>query len=507
MLEKIMNCGSRPAWLDRSGGVLYIAAWLAAVSALLFSVLFYHEPVSDVAKSYSYLAQEFAHGNWDHFFNPNLPLLLPFFAGVLTRWLPVEPADACILAAGICYLGTLPFLWRLLRNFLNDDFSASLGVLLFTCASQLVRFSCAGWLETGRTFFIIAILALTVEHAGKFRTSHLIWLGVLYGGLCLVRGEGIFFALILAVWSIFLDAARTPAASRKRKTLLDAAIVAAVTLLILIPRSWINWHQTGWFLPDQRIAAIFSKLAGSPPDLANNVGLTRDYFTFSFSAVVRDFADGSEAGYLLLAAIGIFFLIRRKSWRPEYYFLFALALINFLGCLNTVSQHRYFTLNVPLFMVFTVSGVEFLYRLLRSWKPLRNAAPFLLMAAVAAAAVPGFLRGTGYATRGFPQSREIGRYLGEHGRELFGGAERPTIYSGAFPVTTFSGLKVANRYLVDLGDLRSSTAFDGAVFAAGDHKGRRKMTQPEELIRSRADFERIASPYDDYITIYRKKTP
>ncbi len=505
VLPKIMDDGF-PAEQEKYFACIgYWLALLIALASLAIYLFFGYEAGADVLKSYAYLAQEFRHGNWEHFLNPNLPLLLPFCAGGLCSIFPLEPVFACVLVAGCCYIATIPFLYRLLKSLLGDKFRSSLGVLLFACAPQLMRFSCAGWVETGRTFFIVAIIALTLEYAGQMRWRIAVALGVLYGCLCLVRGEGIFFAFLLGGWGIVLHIQRTSFQKRGIGALLGIALVAIVCLIILLPRAWINYRQAGIFLPDQRIARIFSKIFGISPESGGSVGLTHDYFTFPLSSVIGDFIDGTELGYLLLGVVGIFYLIVSKRWRAEYYYFLLLVMLNFFGCLNTVSQHRYFTLNVPLLMPFIVSGVDFIFRLLRRPAALRRWTTPLFYVILALTVCFEFVKGISYATRGFPLAREIGNYLKTHAEELWETPERPTIYSGAFAATAYSDYKVANRYLVDLGDLDVSDAFDGAVFWAGNHKGPLKRTPREDTIRLRTDFELIPHAYSRYITIYRKK--
>jgi len=343
--------------------ILYTFSFLLSGLCLIAYLLFKYDVDSDVANSYSYLAQEFSHNNWDHFFNPNLPLLMPFISGILTLSLKIASWRACELVSGIFYICTLFPLYKLLKYLIKSSLFASLGCLLYICAPQLMRFSCGGWLESGRTFFIILIIYLTTKYAGRFKTSTLMLLGAAFGCLCLVRGEGIFFAILLWIYCAYLTFARCKSA-RFMNVFRTSAIIFTMTLLFLIPRSFITYYHSGYFVPDQRIVGVIRKISNNNSYLEVNANIPSDFFTFSTSSVIIDFISGSELGYLILAVFGISLLLWQKRWKKEYNILLILPLLNFLGCLNTASSHRYFTLNVPLLMIFVLNGIILAYKLI-----------------------------------------------------------------------------------------------------------------------------------------------
>ena len=133
--------------------IIYILAFILAGTCVIAYAFLKYDVDSDIAKSYSYLAQEFSHGNWEHFCNPNLPLLMPFISGILTWALHIAPWRSCMLVSGIFYVCTLFPLHKLLRHLTKSNLPASLGCLLFVVAPQLLRFSCSGWLEAGENVF------------------------------------------------------------------------------------------------------------------------------------------------------------------------------------------------------------------------------------------------------------------------------------------------------------------------------------------------------------------
>ena len=321
------------------------------------------------------------------------------------------------------------------------------------------------------------------------------------GGLCLVRGEGVFFALLLWVYCIYLTFVRCRS-DKFARAFRTGSVIFAITLLFLLPRAFISYYHSGYFVPDQRIIPIINKISGNTLYLDADSQLTHDYFKFSTAAVIKDFIDGTELGYLILAILGIAFLLWKKRWQNEYNLLLLLPVLNFFGCLNTVSTHRYFTLNVPLFMIFILWGIIFAYRILGKIFS-RKYAKYLLFFMLLTAVILELSKGLSYIVRGSKMSREIGNYIADHKYRIFQTTHRPLIYSGAFTITTYSDLKIVNRYLVKIPDLRIVNEFDGAVFRKAK-KG--NISQAEIIICSRPDFEKVNTPYGKYITIYRKKT-
>ena len=475
--------------------------------ALVFSVIFLffdYEVDSDVAKSYAYLLRAFQHREWEHFFNPNLPLLTPFLAALLRECFPIlEPFQALVLLSGIYFSASVAVLYQLLYQNLNKHGLALLAALLFCCAPQTIRFAGNGWLEIGRNFYVILTIFLFDKQMRDFSVARSFILGVSLFALSLSRGEGIFFAIILlTVGSIALK--RNGQLTGRRFAAGGMGPLVITFLFPVVFYSLMMYRITGFLVPDKRIAAIVNRWFSGNLQISPGQDLTVDYFTMSFGDAVNDFFSGGEYCYVIMALGGILLLICRK-WRWIHTACLMISTVNFIGCLNTVTQSRYFTLNTPVLMIFTVTAAGFSYHLALSYLPkYQKTVKAAVMIGLAAMLMGMVDKGLSYLRRGDRRSREIGHFL-HCNREKIWGKKLPFIYSSAFAYTTHVDCRILNRYLVQLPDLGKTDLLDGAVLPVGKKIKREALRQEMEKIRQRKDWERVPSPYDDSIAVYRRK--
>jgi 4-amino-4-deoxy-L-arabinose transferase-like glycosyltransferase len=386
---------------------MLIAAVLVGVVISLAHLIFFNGiAYRDTANVYAAMSRALASGVYAEAAHPAIPSLNVLLSRIFT--LPGMPPDMAMSAVScVFYVATIPFVYFLLKCFLPDEPSA-FGAVLFACTPKIIRFSCAGLLDSGKIFFLVAALYCSCRLIReKFRSYGMaVGFGLALGGLSLARSEGIGNACVLfgctALFWLW-------AAWREKRILpvLPMLTTVAAWAVALLERAWINWRFCGRFIYDARIhdgLMYLFGLSGSdgapvmPPALAEEIAKTaaeKESGLADWLELIRRNIVGNYELYFGFAVAGLLLLIlaefgRRCSssraqapdgrcaahylwpdcnvpdfvkWDPFFIVLFVSVVCNaVIFKLSHLHAYRYFLLNVPLFMVFAVMACWWFWR-------------------------------------------------------------------------------------------------------------------------------------------------
>jgi hypothetical protein len=385
--------------------------WLSAILGCLFMLtyaLFCFDMYDDVANCYAPMVRDIGNGKFHQAFKEYWMIapLLQTFAGILC-YLGIEPYTATIIISGIFYILTIFPLYSLLRRFTTDNYAAW-GVFAYIIAPKIIRFSGTGILNSGRNLFAVWATYLLLSFFDDYKFKKLIWLGVSLAGLALIRGEGIGFIPLFGLMFVGLFFFKHKAHisfSQLVKLVEYGAIVGIVILAIISPRLIQMYQDNGYPVIDRRQSHYLYFLLGKPPkvikakssikpiattseqlkpskmgqrveppilnkkaqnvlsDHQNNNQIIADTKSSKPSRLqhlqrfITNVSRGSYEFYLFFALIGLILIIKRRQWNYEYYILLTVAVFNGLMFYDISIAYRYFTLNLLLFMPFTLVGI------------------------------------------------------------------------------------------------------------------------------------------------------
>lgn len=382
--------------------MLAAAVLVGVAISLTHLIFFYGIDYRDTANVYAAMARSLAAGAHAEAFHPAIPCLNVLLSQVFSL-AGMSPDVALSAVSCVFYVAAIPFLYLLLKRFLPDE-PAAFGAVLFACTPKIIRFSCAGLLDSGKIFFLVAGLyfscRLIRERFRSFGTAA--GFGLALGGLSLVRSEGIGNACVLFgctalfwLWDTWREKRFLP--------VLPMLTAVAAWALTLLGRAWVNWHFCGRFIIDERIhdglskllAALFSssEAAGAGPvaEAAQAAETAGGNALPEWLELIRKNIVGNYELYFGFAVAGLVLLIlaeygRRGSasrnqacpahyvwpdrnvpdfvkWDPFFIVLFVSVASNaMIFKLAHLHAYRYFLPNIPLFMVFTVMACWWFWR-------------------------------------------------------------------------------------------------------------------------------------------------
>ena len=372
---------------------MLLAAILAGMAiSLTHLICFNGIDYRDTANVYAAMSRALLSGAYAEAFHPSIPCLNVLLSRLFTL-AGMSPDVAMSAVSCVFYVATIPFVYLLLKRFLPAGPSA-FGAVLFACAPKVIRFSCAGLLDSGKVLFLVAALycscRLIQERFKSYGTA--VGFGLALGGLSLARSEGIGNACVLFgctalfwLWSLWREKRLPP--------VLPLVTTVAAWALALLGRAWINWRFCGRFIYDGRIhdglTHLFSGLRSEPTsvmpvaiaeEIAKSEAAGESELFFWQKLIQRNIVGNYEV-YFGFAVAGVVLLIlarRSLKWRilwpdrvvPDFvkwdpYFI---VLIVSVVCnavifkLSHLYAYRYFLLNIPLFMVFTLITCLWIWR-------------------------------------------------------------------------------------------------------------------------------------------------
>ena len=384
---------------------MLLAAILVGTGVSLTHLIFFNGiDYRDTANVYAAMSRALLSGAYSEAFHPSIPCLNVLLSRIFTL-AGMSPDVALSAVSCVFYVATIPFVYLLLKCFLPDE-PAAFGSVLFACAPKIIRFSCAGLLDSGKIFFLVAALycscRLVRERFRSCRTA--LGFGLALSGLSLVRSEGIGNACVLFgctalfwLWTVWREKRLLPVP--------PLLTTAAAWVLPLLGRAWINWRFCGRFIYDGRIhdglIHLFSGLLPAskktdviPLAIAEEIAKAEakgEGALESWLELIRKNIVGNYEVYFGFAVAGVLLLILAEYGRryeasrarqcpahcvwpdrivPEFvkwdpYFI---VLIVSVACnavifkLSHLDAYRYFLLNIPLFMVFTLMTCWWFWR-------------------------------------------------------------------------------------------------------------------------------------------------
>lgn len=386
--------------------MLLAAVLVAAFISLTHLIFFNGIAYRDTANVYAAMSRALAAGAYAEAFHPSIPSLNVLLSRIFTL-AGMAPDVALSAVSCIFFVAAIPFVYLLLKRFLPDEPSA-FGAVLFACTPKIIRFSCAGLLDSGKLFFMVAALYCSARLIQeKFRSyGTAVGFGVALGGLSLVRSESFANACVLFgctalfwLWTVWREKRFLP--------VLPMLTALAAWCVSLLERAWVNWCFCGRFVYDARIHDGLMFLFGlkgadgapiMPASVADEIAKSapeRESALASWLELIRRNIVGNYELYFGFAVAGVVLLIlaefgRRCSasrtqssaahcpatcvwpdcdvpdfvkWNPFFIVLFVSVACNaVIFKLSQFHAYRYFLLNVPLFMVFTVMTCWWFWR-------------------------------------------------------------------------------------------------------------------------------------------------
>ena len=478
------------------GRTLLFIAVAGSVILSLCHLFFSCHMYRDAANVYAYMARALAEGNYMEAFHDRIPHLTVLFSRVFTL-AGVSPEKAVSAVSCLFYILTVPFVYLLVKEFLPEKLAGA-GALLFAFAPKVIRFSCTSLIDSGKLLFFTAAVyfgyRLIKNH---FRTREAFYFGIALGLLSLVRSEGIGSAAsIAASIGIFYIIE----AVRMKKVFALPALFTGLFMWIALAASRIVVLGLfcGKWVYDGRMNDAFANILGRP----DAVPLDTTTEPCSWGHMLSQNLRGAYEPYMIFAVIGIIVIFWTLCWKkhpkPEfvrwnsfYWVFFALILVNMMIFkVSGWAAYRYFLLNIPLLMVFTLTGLYWVWL----WIPRKlSQLPVILFAAAVliAQAVNGIELSFDKKSRrehitGLILKKE---FAGMNPRVHFWGfAASPWYYSGAA-----RALPVESR----LGNLETFADFDYAVCHKKDYSNM--------ILEKRSDLQEVALPQESTVRLYRKK--
>ena len=378
--------------------MLIAAVLVGAAISLTHLVFFNGIAYRDTANVYAAMSRALAAGVYAEAVHPAIPSLNVLLSRLFTLF-GMAPDVAMSAVSCLFYVATIPFVYLLLKRFLPDEPSA-FGAVLFACAPKIIRFSCAGLIDSGKLFFMVAAMycsaRLIQEKFRSFGTA--VGFGLALGGLSLARSEGIGNACMLfgctALFWLW-------AAWREKRVLpvLPMLTTVAAWAVALLSRALVNWRFCGQFVYDARVNGILKKMLGvflhATEPVAAAAGAGEEADPVTWLKLIRKNIVGNYELYFGFAVAGVVLLIlaayiRRAGksgadasaqgskwsilwpdrivpdfvkWDTFFIVLIVNAAFNaVIFKLSGVSAYRYFLMNIPLFMVFTLMTCWWFWR-------------------------------------------------------------------------------------------------------------------------------------------------
>ena len=331
-----------------------------SVCALLFS----YDVYRDVSHVYAYYAREIACGNFAEGWVGRVPMLQILMAGGISA-LGINAYVANIFISSLFYVCTLFPLRSYLQRYLTP-LQAAWGCVLFVTAPKLIRFSVSGLIDSSRYFFLIVSLLYLFRLVEKRDWKDCLLLGLGLAGLSVSRGECVVLAPLFLMLIPVL-ACLTQHLNLKeiiRKYSLITLLSSVVWLAGIFPFCAVNYHYSGVFITDVRLAEAFC------PWVRVNEPSEKAAVSWGDSAMdaLNDSMRGGYELYLLLGVLGIILLIHRRKWRWDYSLFIFIYLLHLGIYFKIVSAYRYSIYLIPLLMPFTVTGIAWLIEKYRSWQ-------------------------------------------------------------------------------------------------------------------------------------------
>ena len=409
----------------KKSGLLYAAVGTALVVALI-RVVGSVSLFRDSANVYCFMARELAWGNYREAFHPAIPSLNVLLSRLFT-FIGISPEQATAIVSSSFYVLSVVFLYYLLKEFVPEKI-AGFGALLYACAPKVIKFFVSSLIDSGKCFFLIAALYFFYRLIrSRFRSPvYALWTGGMLGGLALARSEaigvsGLLFCCI-AVYCL-------QEMIRQKKLYPFFSVLAAffVFSVLVASRCVVNYFACGKLIFDYRIALGLEKIAAKFTGAELN-NMPIDFVSTTWSHLLNQNLRGGYEVYLCFAFVGLLLFVlaaagKNKAriypeqnipewikWNNFYFVFIAIILSNMVFFkLSGIAAYRYFLLNIPLLMIFTLAGICCFWHWFKKYVP----GKLLLCVAGAALAMQIFNGLEGAFDDLSRQKYATGKYIGE----------------------------------------------------------------------------------------------
>ena len=356
----------------------------------------------------------------------------------------------------------------------------------------MIRHSCAPLLESTKLFFLIAAVLYFFRCSEKPKLKNMVFFGLSAGFLAVSRIEGVFISLaLLGGYWLFLLLFRKNIAWKKQIAALMVAVICAVAAAA--PFCAMNYSKSGYFTPDARIIDFaksqISKITEKSTYAAsaaaektekrvtyNDDMTAKTTLTHNISCLIR----GSYELYLIFALIGMILIFKRKQWRADYWLLIAVSVLQCVIYAATISAQRYYLFLIPLFMMFTLTGMSFVRELIIKYLPKKlQIICIIACAAVLAGQVASGVK-RAYSSKG-EDLQAAGKWIAEYGKKHFPDRKLVIFAPQMNEVAYWSGAIHTDSYEKKQNDPTTFKDFDLAVVHRKKSFGMEKRTDLERL--------------------------
>lgn len=507
--------------------VFYTALAIGTICTIIMTV-FYDSILPDTANVYARSVRYIAHGNWHDGIVTRAPMFNILLAGLLAKT-GLEAVSALTLVAGVFYCATCFPLRKFLERYVTQQLAAW-GCVLYVSASLMMQFACSPLLESTRIFFLISAIYLFFETLERPGWKKGVLFGLSCGFLMVSRGEGLPVALALLAgflpWGVIFC---RHCGFKKQAAVWFLGVVFA--LLAVSPFCLMNYNKSGYFVTDMRVMELLTDIgfcennnihksvevaAVEPQTVGNSTADTGKTTTVQpYTAppaennvnldvqklvnMGKDILYGAGYLYCALAVLGLLLLIRKKALRWDYLLFAGITMLHLaVYWVIMVSSERYYLFMVPLFMMFTITGVDFIRQQAVKYLP----GYALVICCVLCGAMLCWQVRIGIASAFYKdgkRQKKIAAFIDEYSRKHFPDRQLRVASSvPEVPCIYWSNAYHVNGYDRILARVKPENIYDCDMIVVGknDHAP----------LDARSDLERIPdAPYPEYVRIYRKK--
>ncbi len=481
--------------------ILLLTALAVGLVLSLLHAFFSVDLYRDAAGVYVPLARALAQGDFAQAFHPSIPSL-----NVLLSWgfsaIGMRPEQAMSLVSGWFYVGTIPVLFLLLRLFFPERWSA-VGALLFACTPKIIRLSCTSLLDSGKIFFIVlALLLLYRLIETNFRSIRLgIGFGAALGGISLARSEGVGIAGVIALCAV-LYWASSAIRQKKLPPILPALAAGATWALALLSRMVLLFYTTGEFIYDRRVQGALTDLWNRNVS-APVVAAVPTAPSVSWWYLFRQSLRGGYELYMIFVLIGIILLMivsRKKASRPvlppeirwhNFYWVFLAVVVGnaLIFKATNLAAYRYFLPDVPLLMVFTLTGLIGVWQWVAKFIP-----PRILVVVLFAFMLGQVING---ASNFFSAKSQMRYACGKQIGKLNQGSPAPKVWFREASIEWYySGMRRARAMETSRPDIRTFADFDYVIW--------NKKESGVEILLQRSDLRELPMPPKSLVRLWEK---
>jgi len=194
---------------------------------------------------------------------------------------------------------------------------------------------------------------------------------------------------------------------------------------------------------------------------------------------LKRFLSGSYQVYLVFAVMGIIIVIRRKQWSRYHSLAVSLVAYNLIIFVPIAIASRYYTINVILFMPFTILSLSVIYQQCK-----HRDAKRMFFALVAIAILVQIRKGTDHAWKAKYRSNEykiVGEWINANRKQFI--KDKPVILSG--------DLKSNNLYQPGTDLIIASRKVQTAYWANADHIGLNDLVFDQQIFLKYMKYNKV----------------